>query len=91
MIYTNIYSLKQLRQHYNITQLEVSNLIGISCRSYRDKEKGVIPFSQIEIIKLIKLFELEENDCYQLFYKDYLNNYKKLIMLSINDYKKVKI
>ena len=91
MIYTNIYSLKQLRQYYNITQLEVSNLIGISYRSYRDKEKGVIPFSQIEIIKLIKLFELEENDCYQLFYKDYLNNYKKLIMLSINDYKKVKI
>lgn len=91
MVYKDIYSLKDLRKHYNLTQLQVSNLIGISSRSYREKENGLVPFSQIEIVKLIKLFELEETDTYQLFYKDYLKSYRKVKMISISEYKKLKI
>lgn len=78
-------SIKELRKKANITQSKISNMLGISNRNYREKECGHIPFNQLEIMKIIKIFNLSQSESYTLFYlngfnsKFYLNDLVKNI------------
>ena len=62
------HSLKQLRRNKKITQKELSVLIGISERSYREKEKGHAPFNQQEMIRLKNYFKLSFEDFFLIFF-----------------------
>ena len=53
------YHIKFKRKTLNLTQYELSQLLGVSERNYRSKELGKVPFSQIEILKLIDIFKLD--------------------------------
>lgn len=66
-------NVKELRKSYSLTQDEMSYFIGISVRNYREKERGNIPFSQIEIMKMILLFDLNPDDVFHLFYIKCIN------------------
>ncbi len=68
MKYNDIATVKDLRHEYNITQSEMSRFIGVSERNYREKENGKVPFTQLEIMKIIFMFELESDDVFRLFY-----------------------
>jgi len=50
--------LQALRRYKGITQKEISKHIGISSRSYIDKEKGRTEFTLTEIYKISKLLNL---------------------------------
>lgn len=51
--------LYDLRKNYkHMTQQEIADYLGISAKAYRDKEKGVHPFTQDEMFALSKLFNL---------------------------------
>lgn len=51
--------LYDLRKNYkHMTQGEVAKYLGISEKTYREKEKGVTPFNQDEMFALSKLFNL---------------------------------
>lgn len=51
--------LYDLRKNYKrMTQGEVAKYLGISEKTYREKEKGVTPFNQDEMFALSKLFNL---------------------------------
>ena len=49
MLKTNL-SLKEIRISYELTQIQVSDFVGLSMRHYREKESGNLPFTQMEII-----------------------------------------
>ena len=68
MLYNNNHSLKQLRRKKKISQKELSTLIGISERSYREKEKGHAPFNQHEMIRLKNYFNLNCEDFFCVFF-----------------------
>ena len=72
---TNRLSLKKLRRSHSLTQAQVSNFIGLSTRNYREKESGKIPFSQIEIMRMISLFKLNAEEVYTLFYQEGFSSY----------------
>ncbi len=61
-------NIVELRKSFCLTQKEMSFFIGISVRNYREKECGKIPFSQIEIMRMILIFDLSADDVYRLFY-----------------------
>lgn len=61
-------SIKDIRKKANLTQIEISNMLGMSERNYRAKENGNLPFNQLEIMKLIQMFKLEKEELYELFY-----------------------
>lgn len=51
--------LYDLRKNYkHMTQEDVANYLGISSKTYREKEKGLVPFNQDEMFALSKLFNL---------------------------------
>lgn len=51
--------LYDLRKNYkHMTQGEVAKYLGISEKTYREKEKGATPFNQDEMFALSKLFNL---------------------------------
>ena len=70
MSYKNI---KDLRKNYNLTQSQISNMLGVSERNYRAKENGELPFTQLELMKLIKLFNLQKDESFELFYWNAFN------------------
>lgn len=48
--------LKGLRAEYNITQVEMAEIIGISEQSYVSKENGQVDFRLTEIKKILEHF-----------------------------------
>lgn len=72
-------NIKELRKKSNLTQSKISNMLGISNRNYREKECGHIPFNQLEIMKIIKIFNLNQQDIYTIFY---LNGFKSKFYLN---------
>ena len=68
MKYNPATTIKDLRKLKRLNQDDLSRIIGISPRNYREKENGKVPFNQYEIIKLISLFEMEAEDAYNIFY-----------------------
>lgn len=71
---TNNISLKEIRRSYELTQIQVSDFVGLSMRHYREKESGNIPFSQTEIMRMIELFNLDANEVYTLFFQNAKGN-----------------
>ena len=67
-IYMNYKSIKDIRKKANLTQIQISNILGMSERNYRAKENGKLPFSQLEMMKIIQMFDLEKEELYELFY-----------------------
>ena len=61
-------TIKDLRKAKKLNQNDLSRIIGISERNYREKENGKVPFNQYEIIKLIIFFEMDAEDAYNIFY-----------------------
>ena len=45
----------------------MSDMLGMSTRNYREKECGKLPFSQLEIMKINKIFNLEKEELFQMF------------------------
>ncbi len=95
--YSNI---KELRRAYSLTQDEMSYFIGMSVRTYREKESGKIPFSQMDIMKMILIFDLDPDDVYKLFYikgtdasfwKNELLNKKRQEIFKYENLKKYKV
>ena len=93
-------NIKELRKAYSLTQDEMSYFIGMSVRNYREKERGNVPFSQIEIMKMILIFDLNPEDVYRLFYiksinasfwKNELLNNKKQDTFKYENLKKYKV
>ena len=68
MKYNPATTIKDLRKLKRLNQDDLSRIIGISPRNYREKENGKVPFNQYEIIKLISLFEMDAEDAYNIFY-----------------------
>ena len=69
MLKTNL-SLKEIRISYELTQIQVSDFVGLSMRHYREKESGNIPFSQTEIMRMIELFNLDADEVSTLFFQN---------------------
>ena len=61
-------TMKFIRQKNNITQQQISTFLGLSERNYREKENGKSPFSQLEIMKIIRMFDLKKDELFQLFF-----------------------
>lgn len=66
-MYYRFESIKQLRKNLKKTQEEMSDMLGMSARNYREKECGKLPFSQLEIMKINKIFNLEKEELFQMF------------------------
>ena len=62
------HNVKALRKSKGLTQKETSDYVGISIRNYRAKESGFLPFTQIEISKMIDLFELNAEEVFFYFF-----------------------
>lgn len=48
--------LRSLRTLYNIPQRELAELQGVTINTYSTKERGITPFFQNEMIKIVKFF-----------------------------------
>ena len=68
-------SIKELRKSKKLTQAQLSDILGISERNYRAKESGRLPFTQLEMMHLIKIFNLHEDEFYKLFYINAFKNH----------------
>ena len=44
-----------------MTQEEVAKYLGITAKTYRDKEKGIYPFTQDEMFAFSNLFDLSND------------------------------
>ena len=75
----NITSIKELRKSEHKTQKQISDQLGMSVRNYREKEGGKLPFTQLEMMKLINLFNLEKDDLFQIFF---VNGFKTIFWLN---------
>lgn len=79
MNYKVISTIKQLRKYKKISQKQISDYIGISERNYRDKENGISPFNQYEMMLLFSYFNMDKEDFFNIFFNDYNNfNLKKI-------------
>ena len=78
MLYRKI---KGIRSDLGMTQEEMAEYLGISCRSYRNKEKGLSPFNQIEMILIIMCSGLSFEEAGKLFFDKSSNEelYKNFI------------
>ena len=67
-------SLKKFRRKRGITQSQMSEIIGINIKTYRNKEEGLTQFLQSEIMKIIIAFDLGPEDAFSLFFLKYLDS-----------------
>ena len=61
-------TLKKFRKNLSITQFQMSSIIGVSPKTYREKELGHYPFLQDEIIRIIQYFDLTAEQAFSMFY-----------------------
>ena len=66
-------TIKQLRKNNKFTQQELSVLLGMSVRTYREKEIGNTPFTQLEIMKITMLFKLKQEQLFEIFFLNSFN------------------
>ena len=59
--------MRGIRSDLGLTQEEMAQYLGISIRAYRNKEKGMAPFSQIEMILIMKRANLTCEEAGQIF------------------------
>ena len=68
MIEEKFENIKELRKYKRLTQIEMSKLLNMSLRNYRSKENGKLPFNQLEMIKIIRVFNLNYEETFHLFF-----------------------
>ncbi len=73
-----------VRSDLGMTQEEMANYLNISVRSYRNKEKGTRPFTQVELILILQKAKLSYEDAGKIFlcpesnkelYENFINKY----------------
>ena len=65
--------IKGLRSDLGLTQKEFANKLGMSLRSYRNKEKGEYPFNQIEMVKIMMIAGSTPQEAGELFFSEAAN------------------
>ncbi len=60
--------MKGLRSDMGMTQEDMSSFLGIGIRNYRNKEKGITPFTQVEIILIMKKANLSYQEVGEIFF-----------------------
>lgn len=63
--------LKTYRQIKGLTQQDTANYLGCTAATYANKENGNREFNRAEMIALKKLFRLNAEQFYNLFFKSY--------------------
>lgn len=66
-------NLKAIRREKGINQKSIAKILGISLRSYRNKENGLRPFDQIEMIKIIQIINLTLPQAAEVFFSKEVN------------------
>lgn len=61
--------LKILRIKLKLTQKEVALNLGIATNSYTKKENGINPFTIDELKKIKNLFNINDSDFIEIFFK----------------------
>ena len=73
-----------VRSDLGMTQEEMANYLNISVRSYRNKEKGTRPSTQVELILILQKAKLSYEDAGKIFlcpesnkelYENFINKY----------------
>lgn len=59
---STLYGLRKTCKHY--TQQQMADYLGISAKSYRDKELGRREFTQDEMFEIAKLFNRKIDDIF---------------------------
>ncbi|RDY26711.1 XRE family transcriptional regulator [Romboutsia weinsteinii] len=59
--------LKAKRVSNNLTQKEMADRIGISCKAYNFKENGKTQFDLKEILKIVGFLKLDYKDVNEIF------------------------
>lgn len=78
-----ITTLRNLRRQYSITQIQMSEILGVNVKTYRNKEEGYTPFLQSEMMKIIIAFNLSAEEAFSIFYRKSLDSkFWQLIQLS---------
>lgn len=70
MLYRRV---KGIRSDMDHTQKEFADILGISLRSYRNKENGEIGFTQLEMIKIMLYAQISFEEAGKLFFSKYSN------------------
>ena len=68
-------SLIEMRKNLRLSQQDMAKILGLSLRSYRDKENKKISFTQKELILIALYFKLTADEAFQIFL-NYRNNSK---------------
>lgn len=75
MNYPNCKNIKDIRKLNNFNQAHMAYILGVGIRKYRDMERGYLCFSQFNMIKMMLLFQLDNEDIYNLFFSKENNQY----------------
>ncbi len=62
-----------VRSDLGLTQEEMAKLLNISVRTYRNKERGLLPFNQIEMIIIMKKANLTFEEAGLIFFAEEAN------------------
>ena len=62
--------LKAARIKQSLTQVQVSEKLGIDKSTYSKKEKGIIQFKITEIQKLVSIYNLTKEEMIEIFFAD---------------------
>ena len=60
-------SLIEMRKNLRLSQQDMAKILGLSLRSYRDKENKKISFTQKELILIALYFKLTADEAFQIF------------------------
>lgn len=64
----NIDELKSKRIKYALTQKKIAEKLGMSTKTYNRKELGIVDFSREEIVKIVKILNLNTEDIMKIFF-----------------------
>lgn len=75
MNYPDCNCIKDVRKKNHFNQAHMAYFLGVGIRKYREMELGHESFSQYEMIKMMLLFNLDEEDVFHLFFDKDTNRY----------------
>ena len=70
----NTNKLKSLRVLDGFTQEKLAKKADISTKTYNRKELGIVPFTNMEVLKLSKILRLDLNTVNEIFFDNLLTN-----------------
>jgi len=66
--------IKIARIYKNLTQDEVSKLLGVTISTYNRKELGLVDFKREEVLRLAKILDLTLQDVNEIFFNNKLTD-----------------